>query len=1301
MRRTHLPASYREMRGRCFRSDWQGAFVVGVWDPFWSSTRVHIARAFNPARARRADRVDRAGRHAAVRSRRARVIVMMLAAWCGNASSAAAAEPIRWRSGAATIGQRNAVQAAVQVAELVPVAGRRHLVVQFDQHVGPLERKKLASAGIRLLKYVGANAFFAVVDSKGFDSALLDGVPSLISGVAVGAQWKLHPILARGELPAWAKVGADIRGDPVIGVYVLFHADASIAPDGSNLVERYGGTVRAALRSINGLVVELPQSQVAALAAEDIVQYIEPALPMMGELNDSNRALVGADVVSTAPYNLDGTGITALVYDAGSVLATHVDFGGRVTDADTTPISDHATHVSCTLGGSGSASGGTWAGMAPGVNLVSYGFEDDGTGTFLYTNPGDLEADYTEAINTFGADLANNSIGTNTCANGFACEITGDYGVTAALIDAIVRGSLGAPFRILWANGNERACTRCQTEGFTTPEGYHSTVPPSGAKNHVSVGAVNSNDDTMTNFSSWGPTDDGRLKPDIVAPGCQTNGDFGVTSCSSLFGTTTYSKKCGTSMATPTVTGMAALLLQDFRAQFPTRPDFRNSTLKILLAHNAVDLGNPGPDYQAGYGSVRIEPTIDFMRAGSFLEDSVGAGGVYTTLVVVNPGDAQLKIMLAWDDVPGTPNVDPALVNDLDLRVFSPSSTQHFPWTLDPLNPANPAVQTQADHINNIEQVLVNGPQTGVWVVEVLGFNVPVGPQPFSLSTTPALVACSSAGTISLDRVKYACDGVATIQVVDCDLNTNDAVVDSTNVTIVSDTEPVGESLTLIETAADTGVFRASIPLSTTNSAGVLGITSGDQVVVTYTDADDGSGGLNLVLNDTAVVDCQLPVVSNVQTGEIATDSVNVTFDTDEPTTAGVQFGLSCAALNNTVLESGFDTAHSLSLTGLSDDTMYYYTIDVEDEAGNALTDDNGGACYSFSTQVIPDFFTEIFAGDNDLSNTTLLFVPNGSPSFYAGCSTTALTLPTDPTDGTVLALGDDSSLSVSLSGSDTVSLYGTSYATFHVGSNGYITFGSGDTATKETLASHFSLPRISGLFDDLNPGSLGTISWKQLSDRVAVTWDTVPEFGTTDINTFQIEMLFDGRIRVTYLTIDALDGLAGLSEGTGLAPEFTETDLTAVGGCLDVTVELEGVAVAVSRDVTFVMTECAGPNTDTMTVSMGFSAAGLGSVVLPIANPTVEWISADENHSLPSLIPLGPPLPAGVAFTGTERLVGGDFTGDQLIDIRDFSVLAAQWDTAGVEADISGDLLQNLADFDAIKGNFGLVGEPIDGCVP
>jgi hypothetical protein len=670
---------------------------------------------------------------------------------------------IRWRTGTSEPSGRTHEQVVDFIADGALRSQNTHLVIQFDEPITPVLRADLSAAGVTLLGYLGDNAFFASVDPGQVDRTFLTGVESLVDAQEIQVQWKLHPVLARGEIPDWAIVPVprtDVRGSEVtkstrIAAYVLFHTDVTRS-QALEAVQAFHVSVRHELRTVNGLVIELPFSQVQALATVDAVQYLEPALPRMDDLNNSNRTITQADVVQAAPYNLAGQGVSVLVYDGGTVRASHQDFGGRATVRDLSGQSYHATHVAGTIGGSGAASGGTYRGMAPGVTIESYGFDYDGSGIFLYTNPGDIEDNYDEAINVHGADISNNSIGTNTALNGFPCEIEGDYGVTAMVIDAIVRGGLGEPFRIVWANGNERGAERCGTT-------YHTTAPPACAKNHVTVGALNSNDDSVTTFTSWGPTDDDRLKPDLAAPGCQTTDDFGVTSTDSA-SDTAYATLCGTSMASPTVCGLSALLLEDYRNLFPGAPDFRNSTLRALLAHNAEDIEAPGPDYRSGYGSVRIQRTVDFMRTGDFFEATVDQDGVETVLVVIDPGAPELRVTLAWDDPPGTPNVIPSLINDLDLIVLAPSSAQYFPWTLGGLaTPDAPAAQTQSDHVNNMEQVLVPSPTPGVWTVQVVGFNVPEGPQPFSLCLTPNYVGdCNTNGVNDLDDIaagtSYDCD---------------------------------------------------------------------------------------------------------------------------------------------------------------------------------------------------------------------------------------------------------------------------------------------------------------------------------------------------------------------------------------------------------------------------------------------------------------------------------------------------------------------------------------------------------------
>jgi hypothetical protein len=869
-------------------------------------------------------------------------VISVLAALAVTASAVAAEVP--WRSGNAEL----AAQTPTAKAALLEQVQNRdnapqHFVVQLAGSADAKLRSQLASQGLTLLGYVGANAYYASVDPQKADIALLADSPAVAAIDDVRLEWKLHPDYLDGIAHPWAVGTPTPDGQATIAAYVLFHRDVNLASDGRALLKQYGAFIRSEIPAIHGAVVELPADLLEALATEDSVQWIEPPLPKMSEINAENRWRTGADIVQEPPYNLDGSGVTVLVYDGGYCRASHVDFQGRLTVYDSSGLSDHSTHVAGTIGGAGVANS-SYRGMAPGVELVSYGFEQPGglQPGFLYTDPGDLAQDYGQAITVHDADISNNSIGTNTATNGYPCEWTGDYNVTSNLIDTVVRGDgssfpFAAPFRVVWANGNERQTSRC---GST----YQTTAPPACAKNHITVGALVAEDDTMSSFSSWGPADDGRMKPDISAPGVD------VTSCSSS-SDTAYTTKSGTSMASPTVCGCSALLLEDYRAQYPGEPDFRNSTLKVILAHTAVDRGNAGPDYQFGYGSIRIQPAVDLMRAGNFMEAEVDQGTVHSVIVSVDPDDTEMKVTIAWDDYPAAPAVTAALVNDLDLHVYSPSNVRHYPWTLGgTANPSAPAVQTQENHLDNIEQVFVANPEPGAWRIEIHGTNVPHGPQPVSIAATPLLVSCSSTGLVALGAPNYACEDVLDLQVVDCDLNTDDGVIEQVMINVSSDTEPAGETVTLIETAGETADFRGVLPISETDAVGVLQIGPDDTITATYIDEDDGQGGTNVIVTATATLDCVGPIISNVTVESVGSDNATITFQTDEPAVGTIWYGLSCDALTDSVTADATTTDHSIRVSGLAFNTAYFFAVEAADAQGNIGSDDNGGDCYGFST---------------------------------------------------------------------------------------------------------------------------------------------------------------------------------------------------------------------------------------------------------------------------------------------------------------------------------------------------------------
>ena len=217
--------------------------------------------------------------------------------------------------------------------------------------------------------------------------------------------------------------------------------------------------------------------------------------------------------------------------------------------------------------------------------------------------------------------------------------------------------------------------------------------------------------------------------------------------------------------------------------------------------------------------------------------------------------------------------------------------------------------------------------------------------------------------------------------------------------------------------------------------------------------------------------------------------------------------------------------------------------------------DSNSIKTRSFTLTVkLPDHFTQPFdTNETDLELLSLTFSPDGSTAYYQACRQRVRGLPTDPNDCTNVSLGDDDFAEIILSDGKEILFYGVRYDRFYIGSNGYITFGQGDTEYVSSLENHFSMPRISAAFDDLDPANgEDNISYSQFDDSVVVTFQNVPLFpNKTGNNTFQVEMFFvDGTIRITWLDVEAAAPIVGLSQGSGVSDFFTASDLSEYPPC-------------------------------------------------------------------------------------------------------------------------------------------------------
>lgn len=347
----------------------------------------------------------------------------------------------------------------------------------------------------------------------------------------------------------------------------------------------------------------------------------------------------------------------------------------------------------------------------------------------------------------------------------------------------------------------------------------------------------------------------------------------------------------------------------------------------------------------------------------------------------------------------------------------------------------------------------------------------------------------TSTGVVDLDEVYYGCPDTVGIQLADLDLAGT-----GTHAVSLSATGGDFETVVLTETGPATAVFTGVISTSSGSGStedGALQVGNVETITCSYEDADDGTGS-PATATDNAQVDGQGPVISNVQTSGVVTNAAQVSFDTDELSVGRVRCGETAGGPYPIQLENLTQaTSHAFNLESLLPETTYYFEVEAEDPAANVTIDDNGGACYSFTTPAVPDCFTEVFSGDNDLDNFTLTLIPDGSADYYAATCASASAYPSDPSGATALTLSDDGTENISLTGQQ-VYLYGVGYSSFYVCANGSITFASGDSDYTESIDDHFNDPRISVMWDDLGPHQGGTVSWEQLGDRAPDEVDLV-----------------------------------------------------------------------------------------------------------------------------------------------------------------------------------------------------------------
>jgi hypothetical protein len=838
---------------------------------------------------------------------------------------------------------QSAATSAPQTAE-APAKGL--FLVQFENTITDAQRSELRALNVDLLQSVPEDAYVA-----------------RLNGTPVGALRSLSFVHWVGPFRPEHKIHEKLAGLRDRKMVSLLIAPNTPAGEVALLKKAVPGLASGrptrAGTILRGLV---NPAQLHALSQSQAVLWIEPASKpkMHDEIADEiiEGELDGAGAYVPASLGFDGKGIVVSVADSGLMEGTvanmHPDLAGRVDGffyygqlTDAADEHGHGTHVSGIVAGNG-ATGETddngylyGLGVAPGAHLIMQRIFD-GTGQY---EPPDSEEQLTRNAVQAGAVIGSNSWGDDT---------QGEYNLDAMQFDALVRDADAdtpgdQPYILEFSAGNAGPAE--QTIGS-----------PAVAKNVIATGASENNrfdfiiyadgQDAMADFSSRGPCADGRIKPDLVAPGTW------ISSLQSSAATDenawqpispNYQYEGGTSQAGPHASGSAAVFVQYYRQTHSGKTP-SPALVKAALINSAVDMDDgsgtgPIPNNDEGWGRIDLTQLIGSARNYEFVDqtDTLAQDQVYENHFFVADESMPLRFTMVYTDVPGTPVVLPALVNDLDLEVTGPDGTIYAGNQM--LNGESVPQPAARDSLNNVECVYLNTPLAGEYVVRIRAKRISqdarrdtaATDQDFALVVSGGLPAEGHA-VVSFDRRAYTAPANVGVTLIDFDL----AGQSEAFVTLKSTTETTPLNVHLLPSGT-IGVFTGAVTTATGPAVtdNKLQVSNGDTITASYQDTSPAE-----LIQATRPVDLVPPVISAVTATNHFGNEL-VTWTTDEAAAGIVQYGTG-GTLNQSITNLSFLGGHAISLTNLVVGQTYKFIVIAFDEAGNRSTNDNNGQQFTF-----------------------------------------------------------------------------------------------------------------------------------------------------------------------------------------------------------------------------------------------------------------------------------------------------------------------------------------------------------------
>lgn len=599
------------------------------------------------------------------------------------------AQIIKLKSGDLTINQQSPSLLLSEVGYQESLNG--YAIVQFLEVPTEKDKKNLLEAGISLLEYIPNKAFLA--NLKNLKASKL-GELKIKSISPYLSIYKQTNRLKFRENPDWAKHDNDH-----LELTLAIHLDQNIE-DVRRELEQAGIQVLSTSYYNDFINIIIHKSDIETLVEKSFTKFLDyvPAPPEKEDtrarnLHRGNK--LDSDHALGRKY--DGTGVSIAIADDG-IIGPHIDFKGRVTQFATT---DRGTHGDMT------------SGIAVGAGNLNPTIKGMATGAYLYY----YDISGYPHIGNAVSNLTNRGVVITSTSYSQGCN---DYENTARAIDQQVRQNPELLHVFSAGNSSSANCGY----GAGTPWG---TIT-GGRKQGKSVIATGNLDyqGNLTNSSSRGPSEDGRIKPDICANG---------TNQMSTDPNNSYAPGGGTSAAAPSIAGLATQIYHGYRIiNGGNNPE--SGLIKAALLNTARDLGNPGPDFFFGWGRVNAHRAMLLLEENRYLNSSISQGGRNTHTININQNLEELRVMVYWTDYEGSTIASKALVNDLDIRLVTPNGDSIRPWTLNP-TPNSSLLNTPAvrgiDDLNNVEQVTIDTVSLGTYQVIIDGTTIPQGPQKYFL----------------------------------------------------------------------------------------------------------------------------------------------------------------------------------------------------------------------------------------------------------------------------------------------------------------------------------------------------------------------------------------------------------------------------------------------------------------------------------------------------------------------------------------------------------------------------------------